>query len=268
MVGPTGRVDDPESLDPGQMGLMTSETRGESHGRLRLAAIKDAPSSLPLPSGSDATLFDRQLHFFLTVGLPGERPFVPLHLLLDAVLLAASIKDAPPLSLLPRRDDTLCYADFGDSIKEDVEDQIDLVRKTVIAAGAKLEPGDMEKFLGETLSGFNRIQYIHTKFMLVDPLGNDPVVVTGSANLSQASQVANDENMLVIRGNTRVADIYFGAFTRIFGHLYSRYIGGKMKKLGSSDPDAGFLKEKVKDRVPQHFKKGLEQLRRFYFMGG
>ena len=80
--------------------------------------------------------------------------------------------------------------------------------------------------------------------MLVDPLGDDPIVVTGTANFSRPSQYANDENMLVIRGNKRVADIYFGEFMRIFDHLYSRYIVGKMKKAGTGDPDAGFLKEK------------------------
>ena len=55
--------------------------------------------------------------------------------------------------------------------------------------------------------------------------------------------------MLVIRGNRRVADIYFGEFMRIFDHLYARYIVGKMKKLGIDDPDAGFLKEKAQDWV-------------------
>lgn len=109
--------------------------------------------------------------------------------------------------------------------------------------------------------------YIHDKFMLVDPLGNDPIVVTGTANFSGASQTANDENMLVIRDSKRVADIYFGEFMRIFDHLYSRYIVGKMKAAGKSDPDAGFLKEKTDDWLPQHFKKGRKELRRRYFMG-
>ncbi len=137
----------------------------------------------------------------------------------------------------------------------------------MIAVGAKLEQGDMENFIGEELTGFNRNRYIHDKFMLVDPLRDDPIVVTGNANFSGLSQYANDENMVVIRGNTRVADIYFGEFMRIFDHLYSRYIVEKMKRAGTSDPDAGFLKEDAKDWVPQHFKKGRKQLRRLYFMG-
>lgn len=46
------------------------------------------------------------------------------------------------------------------------------------------------------------VRYTHNKFMLVDPLGDDPVVVTGSANFSNASTTNNDENMLVIRATS------------------------------------------------------------------
>jgi phosphatidylserine/phosphatidylglycerophosphate/cardiolipin synthase-like enzyme len=92
-------------------------------------------------------------------------------------------------------------------------------------------------------------------------------VVTGSANFSRPSQIANDENMLVIRGNTRVADIYFEEFMRVFDHLYSRYVVKKLKAEGKHDPDAGFLKEKSEEWVPQHFKPGPKSLRRQYFMG-
>ncbi|MGD0012855.1 MAG: phospholipase D-like domain-containing protein [Bryobacteraceae bacterium] len=169
--------------------------------------------------------------------------------------------------VLERPGGTLRYAVFDKSLKTAEETKIDQARNTVIAVGAKLEEGDMENFIGEKLTGFNKNQYIHDKFMLVDPLGADPIVVTGSANFSGPSQYANDENMLVIRGNTRVADIYFGEFMRVFDHLYSRYIVEKIKKTGTSDPDAGFLKEDAKDWVPQHFKKGRKELRRRYFMG-
>jgi hypothetical protein len=171
------------------------------------------------------------------------------------------------LDVLRRKNDTLRYAVFDKNLQTDVEDQIDQVHNTVIAVGAKLEEHDLENFIGENLTGFNKNQYIHDKFMLVDPLGDDPIVVTGTANFSGPSQYANDENMVVIRGNARVADIYFGEFMRIFDHLYSRYIVGKMKKLGTHDPNAGFLKERAKDWVPQNFQKGRKDLRRRYFMG-
>ncbi len=162
---------------------------------------------------------------------------------------------------------TLRFAVFDKDPTSDVEAQIDPSGNTVIAVGAKLAAGDLKNFTRETLTGFNRNLYIHDKFMLVDPLGDDPAVATGSANFSGASQFANDENMLVIRGNTRVADIYFGEFMRVFDHLYARYIVRKMQEAGTGSPNAGFLKENAKDWVPQNFKKGRKELRRRYFMG-
>jgi len=162
---------------------------------------------------------------------------------------------------------TLRYAVFDKSIDADEETKIDKTGNTVIAVGAKLEKGDLQNFIGEKLTGFNRNKYIHDKFLLVDPLGDDPKVVTGTANFSGPSQYANDENMVVIRGNTRVADIYFGEFMRIFDHLYSRYIVEKLKQEGKSNPDAGYLKENSGDWVPQNFTPGRKSLRRRYFMG-
>lgn len=75
-----------------------------------------------------------------------------------------------------------------------------------------------------TLGLNQHVSYIHSKFLLRDPLGTDPIVVTGSANFSKASTNDNDENMLVIRGDTRVADIYFTEFNRLFNHYYFRSI--------------------------------------------
>ncbi len=169
--------------------------------------------------------------------------------------------------VLERPGETLRYAVFDKSLKGGEETKIDQAGNTVIAVGAKLEEGDLANFIGEQLTGFNTNRYIHDKFMLVDPLGDDPIVVTGTANFSGASQAANDENMVVIRGNTRVSDIYFGEFMRVFDHLYARYIVEKMKKAGTSNPDAGFLKENADEWVPQHFKEGRKELRRRYFVG-
>jgi phosphatidylserine/phosphatidylglycerophosphate/cardiolipin synthase-like enzyme len=224
-----------------------------------------APKSLP-PSDRMLTLFSPR---------DGDKTLETLHWYADLMDSAQRILcmtfafnlDQFFLTVLLRKNDTLRYAVFDKNLQTDVEDQIDRIHNTVIAAGAKLEEHDLENFIGEKLTGFNKNQYIHDKFMLVDPLGDDPIVVTGTANFSGPSQYANDENMVVIRGNLRVADIYFGEFMRIFDHFYSRYIVGKMKKLGIHDPNAGFLKEQAKEWVPQHFRKGRKDLRRRYFMG-
>jgi phosphatidylserine/phosphatidylglycerophosphate/cardiolipin synthase-like enzyme len=66
--------------------------------------------------------------------------------------------------------------------------------------------------------------------MLIDPLSEDPIVVTGSANFSDASTTENDENMLVIRGNKRVADIYVGEYMRLWNHYAFREWAASQKQ--------------------------------------
>jgi phosphatidylserine/phosphatidylglycerophosphate/cardiolipin synthase-like enzyme len=78
----------------------------------------------------------------------------------------------------------------------------------------------------------SHVAYIHSKFLLRDPLGDDPHVVTGSANFSKASTNDNDENMIIIRGDKRVADIYFTEFNRLFNHYYFRSVAESLKKQG------------------------------------
>jgi phosphatidylserine/phosphatidylglycerophosphate/cardiolipin synthase-like enzyme len=88
------------------------------------------------------------------------------------------------------------------------------------------------------------VTYIHSKFLLMDPLGDDPIVVTGSANFSNASTVGNDENMLIIRGDQRVADIYFTEFHRLFNHYYFRSVHQKASSArGSARQESLFLSE-------------------------
>ncbi|MBI4804779.1 MAG: hypothetical protein HY795_06055 [Desulfovibrio sp.] len=82
------------------------------------------------------------------------------------------------------------------------------------------------------------VMFIHSKFLLKDPLGEDPIIVTGSANFSAASTNANDENMVVIRGNKRAADIYFTEFNRLFFHYYFRSVVARAAR--GKNPSHGF----------------------------
>ena len=77
--------------------------------------------------------------------------------------------------------------------------------------------------------------FIHCKFLLHDPLGADPIVVTGSANFSKASTNDNDENMVIVRGDRRVADIYFTEFNRLFNHYYFRSIAERVQPDRDAD---------------------------------
>jgi phosphatidylserine/phosphatidylglycerophosphate/cardiolipin synthase-like enzyme len=141
-------------------------------------------------------------------------------------------------------------------------------RDVIFAAGSYLGPDSLVNFRGERDNPLNTNDYIHTKFLLVDPLGDDPLVVTGSANFSRPSQRINDENMLAIRGDTRVADIYFGEFMRVFDHHYARYVVRKLMQTGQADPNAGYLKEKSDEWVSAHFDpQSYKSKRRRYFVG-
>jgi phosphatidylserine/phosphatidylglycerophosphate/cardiolipin synthase-like enzyme len=96
-----------------------------------------------------------------------------------------------------------------------------------MASGAELQT-TLGNWVVETDTrklGLNQhVAFIHCKFLLHDPLGDDPIVVTGSANFSPASTNDNDENMVILRGDRRVADIYFTEFNRLFNHYYFRSI--------------------------------------------
>jgi phosphatidylserine/phosphatidylglycerophosphate/cardiolipin synthase-like enzyme len=163
--------------------------------------------------------------------------------------------------------DALSYLVFDKAMEQQRETEVRRNRNTVIAVGGKLEPGDLELFVGERLTGFNKNRYIHDKFLLVDPLSDDPVVVTGTANFSEPSQESNDENMLVIRGDTRLADIYFGEFMRIFNHHYTRYVIALLKSEGTQDPNEGYLKRTTAEWAPAHFRRGQKSKRRKIFAG-
>jgi phosphatidylserine/phosphatidylglycerophosphate/cardiolipin synthase-like enzyme len=109
------------------------------------------------------------------------------------------------------------------------EDRLDiqLIRNrpnVVVAIGNRIVTNSFDRWLAE-LSRIDpgvHVYWIHTKYMLVDPLGPNPIVVTGSANFSKASTDTNDENMLVIRGDKRIADIYFGEYLRLYTHYAFR----------------------------------------------
>jgi len=94
------------------------------------------------------------------------------------------------------------------------------------------------------LLGLNQhVSYVHSKFMLIDPLSADPIVITGSANFSPDSTNENDENMLVIRGSGRAADIYFTEFNRLFNHYYFRSVLEDRRDDGHADGASLFLVE-------------------------
>jgi len=64
---------------------------------------------------------------------------------------------------------------------------------------------------------------IHTKTIVVDPWSNNPKVFIGSANFSTASCRDNDENAMLITGNTRLSSIIATEFMRMYDHYKARF---------------------------------------------
>jgi hypothetical protein len=152
----------------------------------------------------------------------------------------------------------------GDA-KAKEEASIDKLRKlpeNVFAIGSMIDKynNHFDGWVTERLTGFNvHVKYIHNKFLLADPLGDDPIVVAGSANFSNASTTDNDENMLIVRGDKRVADIYLGEYMRLFSHFSFRE---SLKWRKPTDPPKPL---DINDWWKDHFGKTPRSARREYF---
>ena len=94
---------------------------------------------------------------------------------------------------------------------------------------AGFEP-ELRLFPGEKAPPYAPV-VIHHKFIVVDAEGDEPVVYTGSANMSNNSEHYNDENLLEIR-DRRIAGIYLAEFLRLYEHYRARAIGIEEQKQG------------------------------------
>jgi phosphatidylserine/phosphatidylglycerophosphate/cardiolipin synthase-like enzyme len=154
--------------------------------------------------------------------------------------------------------------------KEANEKKIIALRKMDLnkfAIGSQLQEGLFGRWLKETLSGLNvNVKYLHTKYMLVDPLGPNPLVVSGSANFSGASTTDNDENMLIIQGDNRVADIYLGEFMRLYRHFAFRDFLASQPKSSKLEAEVSHLDEQDK-WWKRYFGTSFESRQREYFAG-
>jgi len=109
----------------------------------------------------------------------------------------------------------------GEAIK-----QIEGIPGNIVAFAATL-PSNLTSFQDKLLKGSGESYHhagvhIHSKIILADPFGDDPILVTGSANFSTNSTMHNDSNSLLVRGDTGVADIYSTEFMRMFEQYHFR----------------------------------------------
>ncbi len=149
--------------------------------------------------------------------------------------------------------------------RDDHQAQWSAVAGVLVAVGSSGGPSKLSRWAKETLTGFNpRVPYLHTKIILVDPLSADPTVISGSANFSPASTDSNDENMLIIRGDRDVADVYFTEYARIFQHFYARWWASRIT-TAPHPPDSGFLTEDASWQAPYFADGNNKQRQRVLF---
>jgi phosphatidylserine/phosphatidylglycerophosphate/cardiolipin synthase-like enzyme len=83
---------------------------------------------------------------------------------------------------------------------------------------------------------------IHDKIVVIDPLSDDCTVITGSHNMGYRASFNNDENLLIIRGNKKLAQMYAIHIMDVYDHYRWRYVleknqGGKQAFYGLETND-------------------------------
>jgi phosphatidylserine/phosphatidylglycerophosphate/cardiolipin synthase-like enzyme len=87
---------------------------------------------------------------------------------------------------------------------------------------------------------------VHDKIVVIDPFSDDCVVITGSHNLGHKASFNNDENLVIIRGNRRLAQAYATHVLDVYDHFSWR--AKQLKEKGDN-----WLKEKPEQWQSQYF---------------
>jgi phosphatidylserine/phosphatidylglycerophosphate/cardiolipin synthase-like enzyme len=101
----------------------------------------------------------------------------------------------------------------------------------VIAAKALTKADAPTGWVAELLkAGF---AITHDKIVVIDPFADDCVVVTGSHNLGYQASYNNDENLVLIEGNKKLAMAYATHVLDVYDHFAWRWGLQRNDKLGS-----------------------------------
>ncbi|MGA7805056.1 phospholipase D-like domain-containing protein [Bradyrhizobium sp.] len=67
--------------------------------------------------------------------------------------------------------------------------------------------------------------HIHSKVIVLDPFGDNPVVMTGSHNLGAKASLKNDDNLMIIEGNRELAAAYAANIIAIYqAYRWNAYV--------------------------------------------
>lgn len=107
-------------------------------------------------------------------------------------------------------------------------------------------PGRFSYWQKEVLKLPTAHAMVHSKVVIVDPYGPNPVVMTGSHNMGPKASGVNDENLVIITGNGDLASQYAGKIMEIYAQYRWRQSvqrqGGAPKWTGLADDDSWQIK--------------------------
>jgi phosphatidylserine/phosphatidylglycerophosphate/cardiolipin synthase-like enzyme len=103
--------------------------------------------------------------------------------------------------------------------------------------GEQLKPVSLPAILPKNLSSAGRkwfkstFEYnmvmIHSKVIVIDPLGDKPVVMTGSHNMGPKASASNDDNLVIIENAPGLAAEYAVYIMNVYGHykwMFNEYL--------------------------------------------
>jgi len=76
---------------------------------------------------------------------------------------------------------------------------------------------------------------IHDKILVIDPFSDKCVVATGSHNLGHKASYDNDENLVIIEGNKKLAAAYATHVLDVYDHFSWRYTVKRLKGQAAAD---------------------------------
>ncbi|MBY0552573.1 MAG: hypothetical protein K2W95_35150 [Candidatus Obscuribacterales bacterium] len=107
----------------------------------------------------------------------------------------------------------------------------------VVAAGREY---DFSVFVKELLKLPDAHAVLHGKILVIDPFGENPVVIFGSHNLGFKASYGNDENLIIVHGNKELAQYVFANMYDLYSHFLSRQASNRNRR-GSNQQKFGEL---------------------------
>ena len=127
-----------------------------------------------------------------------------------------------------------------------------------------VQPQGMDAGLGPWIGEVTRKTFlsqighaiVHSKVLVIDPLSDKPVVVTGSHNFSAPASEKNDENLVIVRGHKKLAIAYATYVMSVYQHYrYRSYIRETLAKgekpWSYLDDNDKWLKEELKFKAQE-----------------